>query len=199
MTFKSEILKAVKSKAAQNPEWKFIYNKYYIRPETYCELIIDPKWSFNGSPASVLLQPAAGIYAPEIDEIYCKLSNSSPARGLMFYIQLDHQELGRYRSQRVYAQDFESQDRAVSEVLRSMDCIFTAGENYLSKQFKFNSREAFYASIPERTRGFGCIHYCIARGLLGDTDYIKSVLRKEIDPKGSQDLALVGKILDYFS
>ncbi|WP_444938658.1 hypothetical protein [Microbulbifer sp. JMSA002] len=199
MTFKSEILKAVKTKATKYYGWKFIYNKYYIQPEKYCEVIIDPEWSFHGSPSSILLQPAAGIYIPEVDKIYGELDDCIPVRRLMFYIDLDHQALDKTHSRRIYVQDFGSQDEAVAEVLHRMDCIFTVGKDYLTNQYNFESREGFYESVPEETRGFGCAYYCVVKGLLGDIDYIKRVLRKEIDPMGYQDLELIGKIYDYFS
>ncbi|WP_444898676.1 hypothetical protein ACJJIX_14235 [Microbulbifer sp. VAAC004] len=199
MTFKADVLAAAKLKAEELEDWKFVSKRYRYRPTKFCDLLIDPFWTFCGSPASVTMQPAAGVYIKEVEDILSHLSGLSLSRVPTFSVSVRDIDLETSYSQTTYAKDFDSQEKAVAHVMRDLANIIEFGEAYLRKQYCLNSQESFYLSVPEKTRGIWASYYCIVRGLLGDTDYIKRVLRKEIDPKGYQDLELIGKIFDYFS
>ncbi|WP_413665017.1 hypothetical protein ACG1BZ_07205 [Microbulbifer sp. CNSA002] len=204
MTFKTEVLKAAKVLEADYPGWKFLARRYKSRPAKFCDFLIVPFWTFSSPPASVLIQPKAGIYLREVEDIVSELTGLPRGKVPTFTYPIDSSFIDESCSKknyypRVYVKDFGSQEEAVEEVMRGLDNIIETGQEYLNKQFALSSKESLYQSIPEMTRGHRCICYCVVRGLLGDTDYIERVLRKEIDPKGYQDLEIVGKVLDYFS
>ncbi|WP_444890833.1 hypothetical protein [Microbulbifer sp. DLAB2-AA] len=199
MTFKKEILEAAKKKAVELPDWQFVSKRYRSRPVKFCDLLIAPFWNFSGSPAWVTTQPAAGVYIKEVEDIFSHLSDLPLSQTATFSRRIKIADLKNPFDQTVYAEDFESQEKAVAKVMRDLDNIIEFGQAYLRKQYCLDSKESFYLSVPEETRGIWATYYCIVRGLLGDTDYIKRVLRREIDPKGYQELELIGKVLDYFS
>ncbi|USD22871.1 hypothetical protein MJO52_06950 [Microbulbifer variabilis] len=199
MTFKADVLAAAKLKAEELEDWKFVTKRYRSRPAEFCDLLIDPSWNFCGSPAWVTTQPDAGVYIKEVEDILSHLSGFSLSRTPTFSRRIRIADLKYPFDQTVYAEDFESREKAIAKVMRDLDNIIEFGEAYLRKQYCLDSKESFYLSVPEETRGIWATYYCIVRGLLGDTDYIKRVLRKEIDPEGHQELELIGKVLDYFS
>jgi len=199
MTFKADVLAAAKLKAEELEDWKFVSKRYRYRPTKFCDLLIAPFWNFSGSPAWVTTQPAAGVYIKEVEDILSHLSGLPMRRTATFSRRIRADDLKNPFNLTVYAKDFGSQGEAVAQVMRDLDNIIEFGEVYLRKQYCLDSKESFYLSVPEETRGIWATHYCIVRGLLGDTDYIKRVLRKEIDPEGHQELELIGKVLDYFS
>ncbi|WP_226647885.1 hypothetical protein [Microbulbifer variabilis] len=199
MTFKADVLAAAKLKAEELEDWKFVSKRYRYRPTKFCDLLIDPSWNFCGSPAWVTTVPDAGVYIKEVEDILSHLSGLPLRRTATFSRRIRIDDLKNPFSLTVYADDFENREKAVAQVMRDLDNIIEFGQAYLRKQYCLDSKESFYLSVPEETRGIWATHYCIVRGLLGDTDYIKRVLRREIDPEGYQELELIGKVLDYFS
>ncbi|WP_444910110.1 hypothetical protein [Microbulbifer sp. TRSA005] len=199
MTFKADVLAAAKMKAEELEDWKFVSKRYRYRPTKFCDLLIAPFWNFSGSPAWVTTQPDAGVYIKEVEDIFSQLSGLPLSQTATFSRRIKISDLKKPFSRTVYADDFESREEAVAQVMRDLDNIIEFGRAYLRKQYCLDSKESFYLSVPEETCGIWATYYCIVRGLLGDTDYIKRVLRKEIDPEGYQELELIGKVLDYFS
>ncbi|WP_444919542.1 hypothetical protein ACJJID_11085 [Microbulbifer sp. CnH-101-G] len=199
MTFKADVLAAAKLKAEELEDWKLASKRYRYRPAKFCDLLIDPSWNFCGSPAWVTTVPDAGVYIKEVEDILSHLSGFSLSRTPTFSRRIRMDDLKSPFNRTVYAEDFESREKAVAQVMRDLDNIIEFGQAYLRKQYCLDSKESFYLSVPEETRGIWATYYCVVRGLLGDTDYIKRVLRREIDPEGHQELELIGKVLDYFS
>ncbi|WP_444904303.1 hypothetical protein ACJJIU_04380 [Microbulbifer sp. CnH-101-E] len=199
MTFKADVLAAAKLKAEELEDWKFVSKRYQSRPVKFCDLIIDPFWFFYGSPAAAMIQPAVGVYIKEVEVIVSDLSGLPVGKVATFSKKIHRKELGYPLEFTVYVKDFGSQQEAVEQVFYNLGRIFQFGKEYIDEQYCLDTKEKLYLSVPEVARGMRCVHYCVVRGLLGDTDYIKRVLNREIDPEGYQDLELIGKIFDYFS